>query len=267
MKKQNTIVITGSSSGIGYQLALQLANSANNLVLAARNENKLKELKEKCEKKGAEVVVVKTDVSVEKDCERLIDIALSKFNKIDILINNAGISMSKNFEEVENLSLFRKVMDVNYFGVVNCIHYALPSLIKNKGLIVGVSSLQGKTGFPRSTGYSASKHAMQGFLDSLRIEMIVKEVDVLIVSPGAIDTEIHNSKLDEKGKEKLSKKTFKEKGMMSAERCADLIIASIKKRDRELVMTTKGKILPWLKLIFPRKVDKSILKAVEKFYD
>lgn len=266
MTDKKTIVITGCSSGIGYQLALKLAAPDVNLVLAARTIEPLNELAALCKEKGAGVLICKTDVSVETDCKELIEVSIGTFQHIDILINNAGVSMTANFHEIENLEVFEKIMRTNYLGVVYCTYYALESLKKRKGLIVGVSSLQGKTGFPRSTAYAASKFALQGFLDSLRIELYDSGVDVLIVSPGPVDTDIRSHKLNTEGKVAKDLKDYSGEKMMSAEECAALMATAIQKRERELVMTFSGKLIPWLKLLAPKLVDKIILSKVNKFY-
>jgi short-subunit dehydrogenase len=261
-----TIIITGCSSGLGYALAIDLAKPKTNLVLTARNVEALKELEIKCKNKGADTLVVKTDVSVEKDCKNLIDKTLNKFRSIDILINNAGIGMHCNFEDVENLEIFHRLMDTNYMGTVYCTYYALPSLKKQKGLIVGISSLQGKIGCPASSGYSGSKFAMQGFLDSLRIELLDSGVDVLVASPGAMDTDINNKLLNKNGDVTNNHKSYKEKGVMDIQKCVRLITKAIKNRDRELLFTTSDKFIPWAKLLFPRMIDKAIRKEINRFY-
>lgn len=266
MLEKKTILITGCSSGIGFELALKLAAPDVNLALAARTEEPLIELAERCKRKGAEVLISKTDVSVEAECKKLIDESIGKFQNIDILINNAGVSMTANFDEVQNLDVFERIMRTNYLGTVYCTYYALDSLKKRKGLIVGVSSLQGKTGFPRSTAYAASKFALQGFLDSLRIELYESGVGVLVVSPGPVQTDIRNKKLNIHGDVAKDLKDYSKEKMMSAEECAALIAAAIQKRRRELVMTFGGKLIPWLKLISPKLVDKTIMRKVNEFY-
>ncbi|MES2622221.1 MAG: SDR family oxidoreductase [Bacteroidota bacterium] len=266
MTEKKTYLITGCSTGIGYELALKLAAPNINLVLAARTTQPLLELSELCKKRGADILICKTDVSVEAECKNLVTETISRFQHIDILINNAGISMTANFDEIQNVEVFERLMRTNYLGVVYCTYYALESLKKRKGLIVGVSSLQGKTGFPRSSAYAASKFALQGFLDSIRIELSESGVDVLVVSPGPVATDIRNKKLNIHGEVAKDLKDYSNEKMMPADECAALIVRAIQKRQRELVMTSSGKILPWLKLISPGLVDKIILSKVNKFY-
>ena len=173
--------------------------------------------------------------------------------------------MNASLEEVKDLDVFKNIMDINYFGTVYCSYYALKYLIKSKGLIVGISSLQGKTGFIKSTGYVASKWAMQGFLESLRIELKNYGVDISIIYPGPINTEI--KRFDAAGKlvprdDKYNRNT----NVMPLEECVRQILKAIKNRQRETVMTFQGKLIPWIKLIAPGFLDKQILKAVNKFY-
>ncbi|WP_243394770.1 SDR family oxidoreductase [Leptospira adleri] len=264
--KDKVVLITGASEGIGRELSYQFASQQVKLVLASRNLEALEHLTQECLQKGAETISVKTDVSSSEDCKRMIDLAIGKFGKIDILIQCAGISMSAPFESVQDLGIFEKLMSVNYLGIVYSSYYALSHLKKTKGLIVNISSLQGKTGFPGSTGYSASKFAVQGFSDSLRIELKDTGVDVLVVSPGPIATQMNFRKFDANGTISKEKQQTPKKNIMSVSTCARLILDAIVRRDRELVMTFGGKLIPWVKLVAPRFVDRLVANAVEKFY-
>jgi len=183
---EKTIVLTGASAGIGQALAIALAQQQVNLVLAARNEAALVETVEACIQQGGQAITVSTDVTDPDACKHLIDQAAQHFGSIDVLVNNAGISAIARFEDVTDLSIFDQVMRVNYLGAVYCTYHALPYLKASKGLLVAISSLCGKQGVPTRSGYVASKHAMQGFFDTLRIELQGIGVDVLVVSPGFI---------------------------------------------------------------------------------
>lgn len=260
-----TIIITGASSGIGYYLALILAQPNTNLVLAARNLSALNQLAELCNQKGANTLVVPTNVADEKDCKNLINKTIQHFNSIHILINNAGISFTANFDEITDTDIFKKIIDTNYLGTVFCTFYALPYLKLSKGLIVGISSLQGLTGFPKSAGYAASKFAMQGFLDSLRIELN-GIVDVLVVLPGAVDTDIHQKKLTDSPNNVLGQSKFSKKGLMPVDTCVKAIKTAIDKRQRQLIFTTQGKLIPLLRIFAPKLVDSLVKKAVDNFY-
>lgn len=268
--ENNVVIITGSSAGIGKELSLQLADQGAILVLAARDLNKLEEVAKECITRGCKAIPVKTDVSDKMQCKDLIDIAIKKFGRIDTLINNAGISMFTRFDEIKDMDLIEKIMKINYLGSVYCTYYALPYLKKSKGRIIGVASLTGKTGVPTRTAYSASKHAMAGFFDSLRIELSGTElsgtgVSVTMIYPGFVSTEIREHALGGDGKS-LSISHVKESKVMSVETCAKLIINAAAKRKRELVMTLRGKIGLWMKLIAPKLVDDISRKSIKKGY-
>ena len=171
--KNQVVIITGASSGIGRACAIEFSQRCAKIVLASRNEIRLNEVREEIINNGGEAFVVPTDVRKISDCENLIKSTLDHFGKIDILINNAGISMRASFEELE-LSVMKEVMDTNFFGPVYCTKFALPHLLKQKGLIIGMSSITGLTPFPGRTAYVASKHALDGFLNTIRIENMKK---------------------------------------------------------------------------------------------
>ena len=181
--KGKTIIITGASSGIGKALAEKFAAEGSNLVLAARNADKLNELSKSISRKDVLICPVVCDVSDESQCKMLIDEAVRNFGGVDVLINNAGISMRAAFADL-HLDVIRKLMDVNFWGAVYCTKYAMPYLLKSKGSVVGISSIAGKKGLPGRTGYSASKFALEGFLETLRTENLKKGLHVLVACPG-----------------------------------------------------------------------------------
>jgi short-subunit dehydrogenase len=261
-----TVVVTGASAGIGRELALQIAARGAKLALAARSGEALETTRQECLKAGADALGIVADVAQVDDCRRLVEQAVARFGGIDVFVNNAGISMYCRFDEVTDLGLFSRIMEVNFLGTVYCTHFALPHLKRAGGLLVGVSSLQGKTGFPNSTAYSASKHAMQGFFDSLRMELAGSGVDVLVVSPGPVATTIHTRRLAGDGK--LSDESLKhpnDRGM-PVDECARQIVAAIQRRRRELVMTASGKLGQWMKLLAPGLTDRFVARAVRRFY-
>lgn len=251
-----TIVLTGASAGIGRSLSISLAQQGANLVLAARNQEALAETLAACTKQGGEAISVPTDVTQPEACHRLIEEAISAFGQIDVLINNAGISMLTRFDEVTDLSIFEQVMQVNYLGAVYCTHYALPYLKANRGLLVAISSLCGKTAVPTRTGYVASKHALQGFFDTLRIELKGSGVDVLVVSPGFVATNIRQRALGADGQTLGQSPRNENKGNMSVDECVHQIVWAMERRKREQIMTLKGKVTPWAKLLLPQLVDR-----------
>jgi len=260
---QNVIIITGASAGIGKELALQLAREGAWLSLAARNTKRLEEVAEQCRKSGAKALVVPTDVSDKEQCRRLIEKTVQEYGRLDTLINNAGITMWALFEDIKDLSLPERIMQVNFFGSVYCTYYALPHLKKSRGRIVAVASLTGKTGVPTRTIYAASKHAMAGFFDSLRIELADTGVAVTMIFPGFVSTDIRERAMNGEGKP-LQVSPLPEDEMMPVEECAGRIMKAMRERKREVVMTARGKIGVWLKLIAPGLVDKIARKAIEK---
>ncbi len=258
---EKVIIITGASSGIGKALAFQLAEQGAWLVLASRDAERLQRVANDCEAKGALAQVIATDVSQQDQCKHLIQQTIAVYGRIDVLVNNAGLTMFTKFEDVEDLTMMKKIMEVNYYGSIYCTHYALPHLKKSQGLLVGVASLTGKTGVPTRTFYAGSKHAMAGFFDSLRIELMNTGVDVTMIYPGLVATEVRERALGSDGKP-LSQSYMSEKGIMSAEACAEIIVKAIMKRQREVIMTPRGKLGLWLKLIVPKLVDNIAYKTI-----
>ncbi len=251
--EKKVVIITGASSGIGKALACEFANRGYNLVLAARRTDRLDELQN--ELKDTECLTVKTDVSVEEDCKNLIEKALERFVKIDVLVNNAGISMRSLFNETD-LSVIKRLMDVNFWGTVFCTKFALPHLLKTKGSVVGVISIAGYVGLPGRTGYSASKYAIRGFLDALRIENLKKGLHVLVAAPGFTASEVRQVALTGDGSQQGETPRAEDK-MMTAEECAMLIANATEKRKRHLILTFKeGKLTVFLGKMFPSLLDK-----------
>lgn len=256
-------IITGASSGIGKSLAHELAKRGCNLVLAARQYVTLCEIAQSIEQ-GYKIkaIAVQCDVTVEEECALLIKQALITYGKIDILINNAGISMRALFKDAE-IDVLKKVMDVNFWGTVYCTKYALPEILKTKGSIVGVSSIAGYKGLPGRTGYSASKFAMNGFLEVLRIENLNTGVHVLTACPGFTASNIRSNSLTADGVQQ-GESTMEEDKMMTSDEAAAIIAKGIESRDRTLTMTGQGKLLVFLNKFVPGLVDKMVYKTIAK---
>lgn len=249
------VIITGASSGIGRALAVEYAARGYRLVLAARNLDLLSDLKRQIDPAGKNVVVRQTDVTKESDCKALVGTAIEKFGRIDVLINNAGISMRALFSQVK-LEVIKNVMDVNFWGTVYCTYYALPWLLASKGSLVGVISVAGHVGLPGRTGYSASKFAVRGFLDTLRIENLKKGLHVLVVAPGFTASNIRFSALTADGS-KQGESPRNEGKMMQAEEVALEIIKAVEKRRSSLILTfMEGKFTVFLSKFFPRLLDR-----------
>lgn len=263
--KDKVVIITGASSGIGKACAEVFAENGCRVMVAARQKEKIDELVLQLRNKGLHVAGCSADVSKEEDCKMIIESTIKQFGQIDILICNAGISMRALFEDVE-MSVLQRVMGVNFWGTVYCTKYALPYLLKTKGSVVGVSSIAGKKGLPGRTGYSASKFAMEGFLETLRIENLKKDLHVLVACPGFTSSNIRNSALSKDGIAQ-GESPRDEKSMMSAEEVAKRIYVAVKNRKRDLVLTVNGKITVLLNKFFPAIIDKLVYWHMAKEKD
>lgn len=260
--REKTVIITGASSGIGKALALRLAKEGARLALAARNAERLHTLAEECRALGGRAEDIPTDVAQESACRALVRRTADAFGRIDVLINNAGMSVVARLEEMPDLRLFHYVMDVNFFGALSCCYYALPHLIAAKGRIVNVSSLGGLLAAPYNSSYCASKFALQGFSDSLRMELAPKGVSVTVISPYWVVTEFHEHYLDKDGKPKgLSGRAIYTKRMMTADRCAEIILRAARRRKREVIMGP-GRAGIWLRWIAPALQDKITIEKI-----
>lgn len=263
----NTTIITGASDGIGAEMARQLARQHGAkaaLVLAARNVDLLHAVAQQCTALGAQVLVVPTDVSVEAQCRHLVEQTLQRFGRVDALINNAGISAQALFSDVkaEDLGWYEQLMRINLWGSVWCTHAALPHLKASRGHIVAVSSLAGLVGVPGRTAYSASKFAMAGFFEALRTELRGVGVSVTTAYPGVVLTNIRSRGLNATG-QAAGSSGLKEDNAMTVEECARLILDGMASREREVVMTTKGKLGRFVKLLLPGIVEKMALAALK----
>jgi short-subunit dehydrogenase len=259
---EKVVIITGASSGIGRALALQLAREGAWVALAARNAERLQMLAEECRALGGRAEVIPTNVAEESACRALVARTMDSFGRIDMLINNAGLSVVGKLNELPDLRLFHYVMDVNFFGALSCCYYALPHLREAKGRIVNVSSLGGLLTIPYNTSYCASKFALQGFSDSLRMELTGSGVSVTVISPYWVVTEFHENLLDKDGKPKgpLGRAIYTGK-MMTAEKCARISLDAARRRKREVLMGPGrwGMLLRW---IAPSLVDKVTIDSV-----
>ncbi len=260
--KDKVVIITGGSSGIGKALAEEFGSKGSKILITGRKEKALSEALEDLRSKGIEAESIVSDVSKEEDNRRMADYAIKKFGKIDILINNAGISMRAMFEEVD-LDVVKKVMDINFFGVLYATKYCLPHIIDQKGSVVGISSIAGFRGLPGRTGYSSSKFALQGFLEVLRTEMLYKGVHVLTACPGFTASNIRKRSLTADGSEQ-GESPRKEEKMMTAEECAHHIYRATVKRKKYLILTMQGKMTVFLNKWFPGWMDKMVYKVMAK---
>lgn len=252
--KDKVVVVTGGTDGIGKALVEDLIGRGAKIATCSRNHDKLYQLHS--ENASAHLHTMVCDVSNENDCRRFIESTLKAFGYIDILINNAGISMRALLKDVDS-EVIKKVMEINFFGMVYCTKYALASILERKGTIVGVSSIAGYRGLPGRSGYSASKFAMRGWLEAIRTELMNDGVHVMWVCPGFTTSNIRNAALNKEGKQQ-GESPMDEGSMMTAEECAKRILRAIEKKRRTLVMTFEGKQTVFLNKFFPKMADKLV---------
>lgn len=250
------VVITGGSDGIGKALVELYLHKGAKVATCARNYQKLYQLQSA--HTGKPLFIHATDVSKEIDCKGFINAVIKEFGTIDILINNAGVSMRALVQDVD-LDTIRRVMDINFWGTVYCTKFALDHIVKNKGTIVGVSSIAGYRGLPGRSGYSASKYAVNGWLEALRTELLESGTNVMWVCPGFTSSNIRNAALNSKG-ESQGESPMDEGAMMSSEECAEHIATAIEKRKRTLVLTFTGKRAVFMNKFFPSLADKLVRK-------
>lgn len=252
--KDKVVVVTGGTEGIGKALVETLLMQGAKVSTCGRNQDKLYRLQSEFPSYPLHAVIA--DVSVENDCRHFIESTLKVFGGIDILINNAGVSMRGLMKDT-TVDVIERVMQINFFGTVYCTKFALDSIIKRKGTIVGVSSIAGYRGLPGRSGYSASKFALQGWLEALRTELLEDDVNVMWVCPGFTASNIRNAALNEKGQSQ-GESPLDEGSLMTAEECADEILKAIRKHKRTIVLTFNGKRTVFLNRFFPSLADKLV---------
>ena len=261
--RDNVVILTGASTGIGEAMAQQLAAQGAWLALAARNTARLEAVAADCRARGGRALVVPTDVTDQEECRELVARTVAEYGRVDTLINNAGLSMWMKLEEVEDLSTLEYLMRVNYFGSLYCTYYALPYLKQTRGRIVAIASVAARTGVPTRTGYAASKHAMVGFFESLRIEVEDDGVSVTIVYPDFVASGMHTRSLGADGRP-LGHNPLQLDKVMTSEECARLALAGAAARRRQVVMSTRARLGQWLKLIAPGQVDRIAKRAIKR---
>jgi short-subunit dehydrogenase len=254
--KDKVVVVTGGTEGIGKALVASLIEMGAKVATCGRNHDKLYRLQK--EFASANLHTMVTDVSSENDCRLFMETTIKVFGGIDILINNAGVSMRALLKDA-NIDVIRKVMDINFYGTVYCTKYALSSIISRKGTIVGVSSIAGYRGLPGRSGYSASKFAVQGWLEAIKTELKADGVHVMWVCPGFTTSNIRNAALNKDGASH-GETPMDENKMMTAAVCANHILKAIRKKKRTLVLTFTGKRTVFIQKFFPKLADKLIYK-------
>jgi dehydrogenase/reductase SDR family member 7B len=260
--KDKVVIITGGSSGIGKALAERFGGAGSKILVTGRKQDDLDRVVIELKAKGIIIEGFRSDVSIEEDNRRMAAEALRLYGTIDVLINNAGISMRALFSEVD-LEVVKKVMDINFYGVLYATKYCLPEITRKKGSIVGISSIAGYRGLPGRTGYSASKFALNGFLEVLRTEFLNTGVHVLTACPGFTASNIRKRSLTKDGTHQ-GESPREEDQMMTSEECADHIYNATVKRKRTLILTTQGKLAVWLNKLWPSLADKMVYNVMAK---
>ncbi len=262
----NVVLITGASDGIGAELARQWAAREGRslaLVLCGRDAGKLEAVAAQCRAAGAQVLARRCDVGVEAECRALVEAALQAYGRLDVLVNNAGLSAHARLADVSDLGWTEALMRINHWGSVWCTHAALPHLIASRGRLVAVSSLAGLYGVPYRSAYCASKFAMTGFFDALRGELAPHGVSVTIAYPGAVATRIRERGFDAAGGE-VGAAGLDERGAMPVEVCARRILEATLARRRQVLMGAKARLGRWLKMFAPALVDRLALQALSR---
>lgn len=260
--KDKVIIITGASSGIGLASARLFGSLGAKVVMAARHLDVLEKEAPTVSADPDNVLCVQTDVTSDEQCRNLIEKTVEKFGKIDILVNNAGISMRAMFKDLD-LCVIKKLMDVNFWGTVNCTKYALPYLLETKGSVVGVISIAGYSALPARTGYSSSKYAIRGFLDTIRIEHLYDGLHVMVFAPGYTASNVRNAALTADGSAQ-GETPLDEGKLMSAEECAEYLAKGLRKRKAEMILTGLGKVTVLAHRLFPRLTDKLTYSFIAK---
>lgn len=260
MKK--TVLITGGSSGIGRAAALKYGKEGYNVVFTGRDEQRIQEVSKALDAMGASNLGLVVDAASEQGAEDTVAKAIDKYGNLDVLICNAGISMRALFEDVD-LKVFEKVMQINFNGAIYYVKFALPHILKSKGSLIAISSINGHRGTPARTAYTASKFAMEGFFEALRTEVMHRGVHVLVVSPGFTGTNIRNAALTAEGS--VQGESPRDEGkMMTSDQVASAIYNGQLKRKRDIVLTTQGKLAVFLNKWIPATMDKIVYKVMAK---
>ena len=258
--RDRSVIIAGASSGIGRAVSLLLADQGANMVVAARRADRLEALAQECQLRGGRAIPIPTNVAVETQCQKLVERTLKEFGRLDMLVFSAGIGVGGRLSDLPDLELFRRVVDVNFYGAVHTIFHALPHLKESRGRLVLVTSLGGKLAIPYNTSYCASKYGLHGFADSLRMELVDEGVSVTVVCPYWVITEFHEHFMDKEGQPlgQEGRRVYTQ-NMMTADRCAEIILDAANRRKRE-VLLGPGRLGVWLKLIAPNLTDRFIIK-------
>lgn len=258
MFKDQVMVITGGTDGIGRSLTLQALEKGALVATCGRSPEKLQQIRN--ETQGKNLLALQCDVSIESDCKVFIESVITRFGHIDVLVNNAGISMRSMFSDV-SVETMRQVMEINFWGAVYCTRYAMASVIRQKGTIAGISSIAGYRGLPGRSGYSASKFALNGWMEALRVELWDEGVNVMWVAPGFTQSNVRKTALTKDARAQ-GKSPLNESKLMTADECAMHILKAIDKRKRNIVLTPLGRQTVFMNKFFPGIAD----RLTKKFF-
>jgi short-subunit dehydrogenase len=259
MSKRNLrtarVIVTGASSGIGRETALELARHGSRLVLTARRQERLTELKAEVESLGGTAAVVPGDITDGSLRQEVVERAVREFGGLDVLVNNAGIGAIGVFASADAARL-RRVMEVNFFAVVEMTRIALPLLRQGeRPIIVNISSVLAHRAVPRKSEYCASKFAVHGFSDALRAELVEDGIDVLLVSPSTTASEFFAQVIDRDAKELAS-----EAGAMSPREVARQTVKAIRRGKHEIILSSGGRMLVWLDRLWPALANRIVAR-------
>jgi short-subunit dehydrogenase len=263
MDTPHVILITGASTGIGEALALHWAKAGHTLVLVARSEDALKRVAEHCKALGGMALVVPADLTIEAQARDAVQRTIDAFGRLDVVVNNAGITMWARFDELTSLHPAETLFRVNVMSALYVTHAALPHLKASRGRLAAVASLTGLTGVPTRSVYAATKHAMRGFFDTLRIELKPFGVSVTVAYPGFVNTGVRAKAMGPDG-QPLGFSLVQEQKVMDVDTCARLIASAVERRKRQEVMTLRGKLGRWLQLVAPGLVDRIAERAISE---
>jgi short-subunit dehydrogenase len=257
--RNQVVIVTGASSGIGRELALQLADQRARLVLAARGVESLEEAAAACRSRGAEAIAIPTDVTDETRCRNLVERTVDACDCVDAVFLSHGCGVYGRFEDLPDLCEFRRTVETNLMGAVAVTWYALPHLKAARGRIVAISSLAGKVGFANATSYSASKFALAGFCDSLRVELADSGVSVTVAYPSLVATPFHEHCHMPDGRP-IGPPGWRVygKGAMTPEVCARKILKGAARRRRHLLMPFSARLAARTAANAPRLMDRIV---------
>lgn len=257
--KNKVFWITGASSGIGKSLAIELSNHNVSLIISSRNKNILEEVKIAC-KNPSKIKVLPIDLEDYENLTCKVQEAIACFGKIDVLVNNGGVSQRSLVKDTDIL-VDKRLMDINYLGTVALSKALLPHFIKNKsGHFVVTTSIVGKIGTPLRSTYAATKHALHGFFDSLRAEHYHDNIAVTLVCPGFVNTNVSKNALTGDGSPQNLMDTATANGI-HPDRFAKLMLKAIKKKREEVYIAgAKEKLGVYAKRFYPKLLSKMIRK-------